>query len=345
MNHMQRPIIAVTMGDPAGIGPEITLKALSNQDIYKVSKPLVIGDYRILSELTSKLTLSLQMNPIKNPEEGRYTYGVVDVISMDEGNQMPIQMGKVQAISGERSYLYIKKAAELAMNHRVCAVATNPINKESIQCAKIPYIGHTEMFEGLTDCKHAITMFHVRNLRVFFLSRHLALRNACDYISKASVLKGIQESLKALTLLGLEEGVLAVAGLNPHNGEHGLFGDEEDLFIEPAILEAKKQGLLVEGPIPADSVFFRALQGKYNGVLSLYHDQGHIATKTLDFERTISLTLNMPFLRASVDHGTAFDIAGQGIASSVSLEEAIYIAVQYGEKYRLAWKTYKERGE
>jgi 4-hydroxythreonine-4-phosphate dehydrogenase len=186
----------------------------------------------------------------------------------------------------------------------------------------------------VTGTADPLTLFEVQNMRVFFLTRHMQLKKACEAITYERVLSYIERCTKALESLGAAEGTMAVAGLNPHGGEHGLFGDEEVVLIEPAIQEAKRRGYRVEGPIGADSVFHLALQGRYNSVLSLYHDQGHIATKTLDFERTIALTLELPFLRASVDHGTAFDIAGKGIAGEISMIEAIKIAAKYALSYK-----------
>jgi 4-hydroxy-L-threonine phosphate dehydrogenase PdxA len=211
----------------------------------------------------------------------------------------------------------------------VDALATTPINKESLRAADIPQIGHTEILAELTDTHDPLTMFEVHGMRVFFLSRHVSLREACDLVTKDRVLDYIIRCTQALKKLGVEGGTMAVAGLNPHSGEHGLFGREEMDHVEPAIKEARQLGYDVEGPIGADSVFHFALAGRYNSILSLYHDQGHIATKTLDFERTISITNGLPFLRTSVDHGTAFDIAGTGTASAVSMIEAIALAAKY----------------
>jgi 4-hydroxythreonine-4-phosphate dehydrogenase len=317
------------MGDPAGIGPEIVMKALRNQGLYEICKPLVIGDLTTFKQMEGIIGPGPAFHPVSEPEQGIYKSGTMDVISMDNINPGQIQFGEVQSGAGRAAYQYIVKAATLANSGRISAVATTPINKEAIKAAGINCIGHTEMLAELTHTKDPLTMFQVHNLRVFFLSRHVSLRKACDLVTKAKVLDYINRCLMALKMLGIENGVLAVAGLNPHNGEHGLFGDEEVQQIEPAIKEAQGVGLKVEGPIPADSVFYQTLKGKYNAVLSLYHDQGHIATKTVDFERTISLTIGLPFLRTSVDHGTAFDIAGQGIASSVSMEEAIRLAAEY----------------
>ncbi|NCB00412.1 MAG: 4-phospho-D-threonate 3-dehydrogenase, partial [Clostridia bacterium] len=237
------------------------------------------------------------------------------------------------ALCGQAAFEYIAKSVELALDRQVDAVATTPINKESLQAAQVPFIGHTEIFADLTGTIDPLTLFEVKGLRVFFLSRHVSLRKACDLVTKERLIDYVQRCTAALRRLGVTEGTMAIAGLNPHSGEHGLFGDEEVREVEPAVRELKAQGYAVEGPIGADSVFHLALQGHFNAVLSLYHDQGHIATKTYDFERTIAITNGLPFLRTSVDHGTAFNIAGQGIASPVSMIEAIRLAARYAPFY------------
>jgi 4-hydroxythreonine-4-phosphate dehydrogenase len=330
---MNRPIIGIPMGDPAGIGPEIALKGLKNKDLYDICKPLIIGDIQVLKKIEKNIKSGLNINSISQPKEGDYSYGQVDILSLDNVQVETLEYGKVQAVAGKAAYEYITESARWANSSQITAVATTPINKEAIKAAGINFIGHTEMYAALTGTHDPLTMFEVRNMRVFFLSRHVSLRQACDLIKKGRIVDYLIRCDQALSKLGFDKGLIAVAGLNPHNGEHGLFGDEEVREIEPAVKEARKKGINVEGPVPADSVFAQALKGKYAAVLSLYHDQGHIATKTVDFERTISLTIGMPFLRTSVDHGTAFDIAGKGIASSVSMEEAIRLAALYGAKY------------
>lgn len=330
---MNRPIIGIPMGDPAGVGSEIILKALKNKKLYDICKPLVIGDKNALEYMDTVVKSGLDLNIILNPNQGCYTYGKIDLISLDNVNIEKLEYGKIQASCGKAAYQYIVKSAQLANLGEITAVATTPINKESIKAAGIDFIGHTEMYADLTDTPDPLTMFEVRNMRVFFLSRHVSLRKACDLIKKERLVDYLIRCEWALEKLGFKKGLIAVAGLNPHNGENGLFGDEEVKEIEPAVRQAREKGVNVEGPVPADSVFAQALKGKYDAVLSLYHDQGHIATKTVDFEKTISLTIGMPFLRTSVDHGTAFDIAGKGAASSVSMEEAIRLAALYGKKY------------
>ena len=199
--------------------------------------------------------------------------------------------------------------------------------------AEVPYIGHTEIFAALTGSSDPLTMFQVRAMRIFFLTRHVALRKACDMVTYERIMDYVRRCTRALWQLGIDEGTMAVAGLNPHSGDHGLFGNEE-IGIEKAVRDLQAEGYKVTGPVSADSVFHQALQGRYNSVLSLYHDQGHIAAKTYDFDRTISLTLGMPILRTSVDHGTAMDIAGRGIASEIGMIEALKAASEYAPAFR-----------
>jgi 4-hydroxythreonine-4-phosphate dehydrogenase len=330
---MTKPIIAITLGDPAGVGPEIVVKALKSKEVYNVCNPLVIGDKGVLGKALEITDTSLELNAVASPSEGKYTLGTLDFIDLNNIDISTLEYGKVQAQCGQAAYDYLEYAVKLALNKEVAAVATTPLNKESFKAAGVPYIGHTEVLEGLTNVSDPLTMFEVRGLRSFFYSRHVSLRNACDLITKEGIENFIVRCEKALKVLGIEKPHMAIAGLNPHCGEHGLFGDEEVKYISPAVESAREKGIDINGPVGADSVFYQALNGKYDAVLSLYHDQGHIATKTVDFERTISLTNNMPFLRTSVDHGTAFDIAGTGKVSAVSMIEAILLAAKYGPKF------------
>ena len=247
----------------------------------------------------------------------------------DENCEFVLWIGNKRLIKRRKLDEYIEKSVKLALDGRVDAVATTPINKESLKAGGINYIGHTEIFGALTETKDPLTMFETRGLRIFFLTRHVSLREMLEMIKKERIIEYVKRCTKALKQLGVENGTMAVAGLNPHSGEHGLFGWEEEEEIVPAIEELKAEGYDVEGPVGADSVFHQAAEGKYNSVLSLYHDQGHIAAKTLDFHRTIAVTCGMPILRTSVDHGTAFDIAGTGKASEVSMIEAIKVAARY----------------
>lgn len=330
---MNKPIIGIPMGDPAGVGPEIVVKALAESEVYQTCRPVVIGDLSTLEQAMGFCNLNLAINTINTPTEGIYQLGTIDLMDLANVNLDKLVVGKVQALAGQAAFDYIKEAVKLAMEHRIDAIATTPINKEALKAAQINYIGHTEILGDLSNSHDPLTMFQVFDLRVFFLTRHVSLRQACDLVTKERVLDYLVRCTAALEHMGIKNPRFAVAGLNPHSGEHGLFGNEEDTEIVPAIKEAQAKGLNVVGPVPADSVFHFGLKGAYDAVLSLYHDQGHIATKMVDFERTVAVTAGLPFLRTSVDHGTAFDIAGTGQASAVSMVEAIKIAVQYAPHY------------
>lgn len=326
---MRRPVIGIPIGDPSGIGPEIVVKALNQEEIYKICKPIVIGDKDTISQAMKFCSIELAINIVTEPENGKYFFGTIDMIDLKNVDINLLEIGKVQAMSGQSAFEFLKATILLALDRKIDAIATAPINKESLKAANIPYIGHTEILEDLTNSKNPLTMFQVKNLRVFFLTRHVSLRKACDAVTEENLYEFILRCKDALEVLGVYNPKIAVAGLNPHSGEHGLFGYEEVDEIMPAIAKAKKLGINVIGPVPADSVFYLGLNGKYDAVLSLYHDQGHIATKMVDFERTISITNNLPFLRTSVDHGTAFNIAGTGMARELSMVEAIKLAALY----------------
>jgi 4-hydroxythreonine-4-phosphate dehydrogenase len=254
---------------------------------------------------------------------------LVDLANADPASFAP---GEVSALCGRAAWEYVESAARAALGGgpegRVGAVVTAPLNKESVSAAGVPHIGHTEMLGAVAGVDDPLTMFETLGLRVFFLTRHVSLREACDLVTKGRLVDYLERCSAALAGLGLVGGIV-VAGLNPHCGEHGLFGDEEGREIVPAVAEARSRGIDAAGPVGADSVFHLAKTGRYAAVLSLYHDQGHIACKTLDFERTVSLTLGLPFLRTSVDHGTAFDIAWKGEASAVGMVEAVLVAAKY----------------
>lgn len=331
---MSKPIIAISMGDPAGIGPEILVRALADEAVHRAARCLVYGDARVIEKAVQESGLGLAVRGVDKPAEARFAAGLIEVVDFGNADPAVFEPGQVQALCGQAAWDYVEAAVRAALRGEVDVVNTAPINKESIQAADVPHIGHTEMLAGLTGTHDPLTLFETLGLRIFFLSRHVSLRKACDLVTKERLLDYIERCHQALEWLGLGGGELAVAGLNPHCGEHGLFGDEEVREVEPAIAEAQSRGFRVAGPIGADSVFHQAKLGRYAAVLSLYHDQGHIAAKTLDFERTISLTLGLPFLRTSVDHGTAFDIAWQGKASAVSMVESILVAARYAPAYR-----------
>ncbi|WP_144513089.1 4-hydroxythreonine-4-phosphate dehydrogenase PdxA [Bacillus sp. FJAT-22090] len=328
-----REIIAIPMGDAAGIGPEITVKSLAKEELYSMCKPLVVGDANILRKAIEVTEANLQVNTVEAPSDGLYEFGTIDIIDLANIDMDAFVPGQVSAQNGQAAFEFIKRSVELAMTGDVKAIATTPINKESLKAAKVPYIGHTEMLEDLGGAPDPLTMFQVNSMRIFFLTRHVSVAEAIKQMTKERVHDYLIRCDQALQRLGVENRKLAVAGLNPHAGEGGLFGNEEVEEIKPGVELAKASGIDAYGPVPADSVFFQALNGKYDAVLSLYHDQGHIAAKMTDFHRTISITNGLPFLRTSVDHGTAFDIAWKNIASEVSMYECIKLAAEYAPKF------------
>ena len=330
----ERPLVAVTIGDPAGVGPEVVAKALASPQVYAAARPLVIGDRWIVEEAQRICGSFQEIRCLDRPADGQYTQGTIDLLDVGSTSIGSIRPGQVQGAAGHAAFEYLKRAVDLAMAGDVQSIATAPLNKEALRASGVPYLDHTEALAGLTGSPNPMTIFVVRNLRIFFLTRHVSLARACGEISHSSVVEGLVLVDRALQRFGLVQARIAVAALNPHGGEGGIFGDEEMTEIEPAVREARSRGVNAFGPVPADAVFHMALVGQFDAVLSLYHDQGHIAAKTLDFERTVSITAGLPFVRSSVDHGTAFDIAGRGIASAVSMEEAIKAAGEWASRLR-----------
>jgi len=330
---MKKSLIAVPIGDPAGVGPEIVAKAVASKEVAGVAGSIFFLGKTIVENAIKITGADLRVHVINEPKEGDFREGILNLIDLGNVDMAGFEFGKVNGMCGKAAYEYIAKSIELANDGKVDAVATTPINKESLRAGGINYIGHTEIFGALTGTEDPLTMFETNGMRVFFLTRHVSLREMLDMITKERIKDYVKRCLEALKRLGVTDGTMAIAGLNPHSGEHGLFGWEEVNEITPAVEELKAEGYDVVGPIGADSVFHQAALGKYNSVLSLYHDQGHIATKTLDFERTIAVTNGMPILRTSVDHGTAFDIAGKGIVSAVSMIEAILLAAKYAPNF------------
>lgn len=331
---MRKPFIAVPIGDPAGVGPEIVVKAIAESKVTDVANVVVVGDKAVIEQAANIVGLDVKINCIKNPNKGEYLEKVLNLIDLGIIGTDEFEFGNINGACGKAAFAYIAKSIELAMAGDVDAVATTPINKESLKAGDVNFIGHTEIFAELTESDDPLTMFETNGMRIFFLTRHVSLRDMLDLIKKERIKDYVKRCLSALERLGVKDGTMAIAGLNPHSGEHGLFGWEEVNEIMPAVEELQAEGYDVVGPIGADSVFHQAAIGRYNSVLSLYHDQGHIAAKTLDFEKTISVTNGMPILRTSVDHGTAFDIAGSGKVSAVSMVEAILLAAKYAPNFK-----------
>ena len=327
-----KPVTAITMGDPAGIGPEIVVGTMLDEGIHECCKPFVIGSIAILDRAAKVLGKELKYNKIEDPSEAKYEYGTVDVLETGDYDTDSIKWGEVQALAGQMAIDWIMKSIELGMAKKVDAVSTSPIHKGAIKLVGIKEPGHTEIYQHQTNSPYALTMFSCHKLRVFFVSRHMSLVDACHYATKEVVLENVINIDKELRKVGIENPLIAVAGLNPHNGDNVLFGTEEITDLGPAVKAAQEMGINAVGPCPADSVFHIGKSGKYDAILSLYHDQGHIACKTLDFEKSVTLTFGLPFIRSSVDHGTAFDIAGKGIANSISLIESTKVVAEYAAK-------------
>ena len=335
---MNKPILAVTMGDPAGIGSEITVKALDNKEIYEECIPVVVGDYEAIKEAVAFTHSNLKINRIKEPEEAKRTYGTIDLIDLGFLQARSWEYKKVSALCGDASFQYVKRAIELALKKQVHGVVTGPINKEAINLAGHHYAGHTEIFATLTGCKNYAMLLTSGNLRVIHVTTHVSMRQACDLVTKARVATVIRLADEAMKLMNIENPRIGVAGLNPHASENGLFGDEEAKSITPAIEETKKEGILVDGPVPPDTVFVKAIAGVYDVVVAMYHDQGHIPVKLSGFKLDvktnrysaisgINITVGLPVIRTSVDHGTAFGKAGEGRANEESLVDSIRLAV------------------
>src|SRR5581483_3598632 len=325
-----RPLVGLTLGDPAGIGPEVVVGALRNPALHDAARVLVIGDGSIVERAQAVLGASLRARRIASPGEGEYAEGVMNVLDPHALDGAEIAWGQLQAEAGRAAFAYVRRGIELCLAGELDALATAPINKEALRLGGVRYLDHTAILRALTDSPDLLTMFTIRgrNLRIFFMARHMSLRESCDEVTRQNVYRTLMRAHAALQRFGIIAPRIAVAALNPHAGEHGMFGHEEQAEIAPALERARAEGIDARGPVPADAVFHQMLQGRYDAVISLYHDQGHVAAKTLDFERTVSVTTGMPILRTSVDHGTAFDIAGKGIASSVSIEEAVLVAAE-----------------
>lgn len=320
--------IAVTMGDPAGIGPEIVLRALQSATVMERCTPVVVGHAETLRRCAEAIGLAgVEIATIADPGEAAARVGRVDVLSVAVPGLESIQPGVVQAACGQAADAFVRRACALGLAGAVDAITTAPIHKEALRAAGVPHIGHTEMLAEYLGAPEPLTLFLTGKMRIFFLSRHLSLRQAIDYVTRERVLAMLRQVHQAMVASGFPAPRIAVAALNPHASDGGLFGTEEAEHLIPAVAAARAEGIDAVGPIGADSVFHQALEGQHDCVLSLYHDQGHIAAKTRDFFGTVTATLALPVLRTSVDHGTAFDIAWQGKASPVSMEAAILAAV------------------
>ena len=311
MNTLKK--IAITIGDPAGIGPEIVLKSILSKGISDVCKPVIIGDKAVIEEAIERLSINLK---------------ALELININEIKNRDFEKNKPTAAGGKACVSYIKKAVELALNKDVDAIVTAPISKESLKMAGFQWPGHTEMLAELTNTKDYAMMFYSDKLKLILVTIHTALKNVPDLIKKGKVLKTIILAKKSCDMLGIENPCIAVAGLNPHAGESGIFGDEEIKEIIPAIEETQKMGIPVSGPYPADALFHKAYNGEFDIIVCMYHDQGLAPFKMISFEKGVNMTVGLPIIRTSPDHGTAYDIAWKGIANPSSIIEAIKLAAR-----------------
>lgn len=330
------PIIAITMGDPAGVGPEVAAKALARDEVWDCCRPLVIGDAGVLAQAVALIAAPLAPHPIGDVAETRFDPAAPDVLDLRNVDLAALEPGRISAAAGRAAVDYVERAVELALAGKVDGIATAPVNKAALQAAGLPHIGHTELLAALTGAERVTTMLATPGLRVVHVTRHVPLREVAAHITPERVLETIRLTDGGRRGMDIQRPRLAVAALNPHGGDEGVLGREEIEVIGPAVEEARAEGIDAYGPIPADSVFFRAIRGEFDAVVAMYHDQGHIPIKTHGFERSVTVTLGLSIVRTSVDHGTAFDIAWQGVASEESLVEAVRLAVQLASQPRLA---------
>ena len=335
MEMEERLIIGITMGDPASIGPEITVKALSLEEIYHKCRPLVIGDANVMEAAVRIVGKDgIKIHPVHSVDEALFEPGTIDVYDMGLVDMDQLERGKVSAMAGEAAFRYVEKVIQMALAGEVDGTVTNAFSKEAINLAGHHYSGHTEVYADMTGTKKYTMMLAHENMRVVHVSTHVSLREACERVKKDRVLEVIRIAYQACRNLGIQQPKIGVAGLNPHSGENGLFGREEIEEIIPAIEAANGEGIFAEGPVPPDTVFSKARGGWYDMVVAMYHDQGHIPLKVVGFVYNqeqqkwdavagVNITLGLPIVRASVDHGTAFDQAGQGVANELSLMNAI----------------------
>ena len=326
-----RPLLAITMGDPAGVGPEILLKALARPAIHERCRPLVIGDTRILqraAEMTGHTGPAPRFEVVPHPRDAKFDDDRITVLDLANAPPADCPIGQVSAASGRASVEYVFAACDLALRHEVDAMVTSPINKAAMNLGGHAYAGHTELLAARTKASKVSMLLVGPSLRVVHVSTHVALEEAIGRVTRQRVGEVIDLAAGACRALGIATPRIAVAGLNPHAGEGGLFGSQEAREIVPAIEDARARGLHVSDPQPPDTVFLRAVRGAYDIVVAMYHDQGHIPMKLLAFDEGVNVSLGLPIIRTSVDHGTAFDIAGTAAARDESLVAAIDVALQ-----------------
>ena len=330
------------MGDPAGIGPEIVVKALSLKETYDKCRPMVTGDAAVMQLAIRQLDSDLKVNAISNVNDARFEYGTIDVYDLHCSDMETFRQGEVAAQCGDAAFKAVVKAIELAMNNNVDATVTAPLNKEALNLAGHHFDGHTEIYARYTGTKKYAMLLADDFMRVIHVSTHVSLRQACDLVKKQRIIDVAELITDACRQFGIERPHIGIAGLNPHASDNGLFGSEEKEEIIPAVEALRAKGYDVDGPVPPDTLFAKAKCGKYDGCVAMYHDQGHIPFKVVGFNwnketgkmestKGVNITLGLPIIRVSVDHGTAFDVAGKGVASP----EAMLLSIDYAARMAL----------
>lgn len=336
---MHKPIVGITMGDPASIGPEIALKALLDTRVREVCRPILVGDAAVFEQIAALLQIPIVIHPVAQVTEANFKAGHADVLDLKNADLAKIKYGEISAEAGNASFEAVTKVIDLALTGEVAATVTGPINKKAVNEAGHHFAGHTEIYAHYTGTKKYAMLLVEENMRVIHVSTHVSLREACDLVKKERIVEVTELLHQGLVSLGEPNLKIGVAGLNPHAGDSGLFGTEDDEEIVPAVEDARRKGYDVEGPVPADTLFAKAATGYYGGIVAMYHDQGHIPFKLTGFKwnaekqqmdsvKGVNITMGLPIIRTSVDHGTAFEIAGKGVASPDAMILAIESAVQ-----------------
>ena len=327
------PLLGITMGDPAGIGPEVIAKALAAPKLRRICFPLVIGSRTVMQQTVKKLKLKLEVRSVEGHETPLPRATQIALLDPLEKPLGPYRLGVAAPDTGAASVAFIKKAVHLAQIGCIDGMVTAPINKEAINMAGCHFPGHTELLADLTQTQESGMMIIGGALKIMFVTTHVAIKDLPSLLTRHKIEKAIRLAQLALTtLFGIKKPKIGVAALNPHAGEHGLFGDEEARVILPAARAAQEKGILASDPMPADTLFGKAARGDYDGVVALYHDQGLIPLKLVAFGTCVNLTVGLPIIRTSVDHGTAFDIVGKGVADPGSLIEAVTLAATLAQR-------------
>jgi 4-phospho-D-threonate 3-dehydrogenase / 4-phospho-D-erythronate 3-dehydrogenase len=336
----KKPFIVITMGDPAGIGPEIIAKVIDSRELFSLCRPVVVGDAGVMKKLVEDMRLSISVRPLTLLTEADPAPGKLDVLDLKNVSLAAHAWGRPDASSGRAVVEYIKRAVALTLDRQADAIVTGPISKEMMNAAGHHYAGHTELLADLTDSREYGMMFVGGGLRVILATIHLALKDVPRHITTPSILKTLRLAHKAMRYFGFDAPRIGVAALNPHAGEGRLFGSEEWDVILPAVIKAREEGIHASDPLPADTLFYKARNNYYDIVVAMYHDQGLAPLKMLAFGNAVNVTVGLPIIRTSVDHGTAYDIAGKGCADPTSLLEAVKLASKMASYQRAESKEH-----